>query len=99
MATKSQRYGTPAAPEDPNQEFMTAQETAYVLRCSLTWLRRFLAVHPQLCGRNGVGGKIVTDREQRAAIHAVRSGGDPRQGRTIPRQRRRPARKTAPAAV
>ncbi|MFJ8538100.1 DNA-binding protein [Streptomyces sp. NPDC093591] len=98
--TKSQRYGTPVPPADPNQEYMTAQETAYVLRCSLTWLRRFLATHPDLCGRNGKGGKIITDRAQRAAIHAARSAGDPRTGRTIPRQRRprRTAVKTPAAA-
>ncbi|WP_075737478.1 hypothetical protein [Streptomyces acidiscabies] len=95
MATKSQRYGTPVPPEDLDQEYMTAQETAYVLKCSLTWLRRLLKEHPQLCGRNGKAGRIVTDREQRAAIHRVRSGGDPRQGRTVPRQRRTSARKPA----
>jgi hypothetical protein len=79
---------------------MDAQETAYVLRCSLTWLRRLLKDRPDLCGRNGHNGKITTNREQRAAIHAVRSAGDPRTGRTIPRQRRRPAaRKPASAAA
>jgi hypothetical protein len=86
--TKSQRYGTPVPPADPNQEYMTAQETAYVLRCSLTWLRRLLKERPDLCGRNGENRKIITNREQRAAIHAVRSADDPRIGRTIPRQRR-----------
>lgn len=98
VLTKSQRYGTPTPPADPDQEYMTAQETAYVLRCSLTWLRRILAVHPELCGRNGLRGRIVTDRQQRAAIHAIRSAGDPRTGRPQPRQRRA-ARKTAPAAA
>lgn len=100
MLTKSQRYGTPVAPADPDQEYMTAQETAYVLHCSLTWLRLLLKDHPELCGRNGNRGRIVTDREQRAAIHKIRSGGDPRTGHTIPRQRRRPAtRKPASAAA
>ncbi|MFI9154557.1 DNA-binding protein [Streptomyces sp. NPDC053367] len=97
MLTKSQRYGTPVPPADLEQEYMTAQETAYVLRCSLTWLRRILSDNPELCGRNGKRGRIVTNREQRQAIHAIRSAGDPRTGRSIPRQRRRPAARKAPA--
>ncbi|MFF4834041.1 DNA-binding protein [Streptomyces sp. NPDC001315] len=99
MLTKSQRYGTPVPPADPDQEYMNAQETAYVLRCSLTWLRRLLADQPELCGRNGSRGRIVTDREQRAAIHKARSAGDPRTGRTMPRQRRRTASRPARAAA
>ncbi|MEU9979515.1 DNA-binding protein [Streptomyces sp. NPDC051014] len=97
MLTKSQRYGTPVPPDDPDQEYMTAQETAYVLRCSLTWLRLLLKDHPDLCGRNGSSGrgKIVTNREQLTTIHEIRSGGDPRKGRTLPRQRR-PTRKPQP---
>lgn len=98
--TKSQLYGTPRPPEDPDQEYMDAQETAYVLRCSLTWLRRLLKEQPDLCGRNGHNRKIITNREQRAAIHAIRTAGDPRKGRTLPRQRRRTTgRKPASAAA
>ncbi|MFJ5151451.1 DNA-binding protein [Streptomyces sp. NPDC088353] len=93
MATRAyELYGVPIPPEDPEQEFMTVQETAYVLKCSVSWLRRFLRKSPHLCGRNGNRGRIVTDREQRAAIHAARSAGDPRTGRSMPRQRRRPAK-------
>lgn len=102
MATKAyELYGVPIPPEDPNQEYMTVQETAYVMHCSVSWLRRFLRQHPDLCARNGgPGRKIITNREQRAAIHEARSGGDPRTGRSMPRQRRRPvARKPAPAAA
>lgn len=100
MATaKYETYGVPAAPEDPDQEFMTVQETAYVMKCSVSWLRRFLATRPDLHGRNGNRGRIITDRGQRTAIHEARSGGDPRTGRTVPRQRRRPARKPASAAA
>lgn len=92
MATaKYERYGVAIPPEDPTQDVMTVQETAYVLKCSVSWLRRFLANRPDLHGRNGNRGRITTSREQRAAIHQARSGGDPRTGRTIPRQRRRPA--------
>ncbi|MEU3851791.1 DNA-binding protein [Streptomyces sp. NPDC029554] len=91
MPRDKSQYHRPQPPADPNQEYMTVQETAYVLKCGLKWLRELLRARPELCGRNGERGRIVTDREQRAAIHAVRSAGDPRTGRSIPRQRRRPA--------
>ncbi|MFF8716216.1 DNA-binding protein [Streptomyces sp. NPDC015184] len=101
MATKAyELYGVPTAPDHPEQEYMTVQETAYILKCSVSWLRRFLRKHPALCGRNGVRGRIITNREQRAAIHAARVAGDPRTGRPVPRQRR--PRRTAvksPAAA
>jgi hypothetical protein len=100
MATaKYETYGVPIPPEDPDQNFMTVQETAYVMKCSVSWLRRFLATRPDLHGRNGNRGRIITDREQRTAIHEARSGGDPRAGRTVPRQRRRAAAKPARAAA
>lgn len=99
-SAKYESYGKATPPADPDQEFMTVQETAYTLRCSVSWLRRFLAKRPDLHGRNGNRGRIITDRLQRTAIHEARSAGDPRTGRTIPRQRRRPtARKSAPAAA
>ncbi|MDX2696029.1 DNA-binding protein [Streptomyces ipomoeae] len=101
MATKAyEQYGIPVPPEDPYQEYMTVQETAYVLRCSVSWLRRFLKKRPDLCTRNGNRGRIVTNREDRAAINEARRAGDPRTGRTLPRQRRRPTtRKPASAAA
>lgn len=101
MATKAyELYGIPVPPQDPEQEYMTVQETAHVLKCSVSWLRRFLRDNKHLCGRNGARGRITTNREQRAGIHAARSAGDPRAGRTLPRQRRRPAgRKPASAAA
>ncbi|MEU3287827.1 DNA-binding protein [Streptomyces longwoodensis] len=83
------RYHRPQPPANLSQEFMTVQETAYVLKCSVSWLRRLLRQHPEVCGRNGHGGKIVTDRSQRAAIHAIRSVGDPRTGRSMPTYARR----------
>jgi hypothetical protein len=99
MATKAyELYGVPIPPEDPEQEYMTVQETAHVLKCSVSWLRRFLRANRHLHGRSG--RRIVTNREDRAAIYDALRAGDPRQGRTIPRQRRRPtaARKPALAA-
>lgn len=97
VSTDKRQYHQPQPPADPDQEYMTVQETAFVLRVGLRWLRELLRTHPELCGRNGERGRIVTDRAQRAAIHAVRSAGDPRTGRTIPRPRRRPAPARRPA--
>ncbi|MFH8336899.1 DNA-binding protein [Streptomyces sp. AM6-12] len=100
MATDKSQYHRPQPPADPNQEYMTLQETAFVLGMSTSWLRRLLRANPELCGRNGgPGRKIMTSREQRAAIHAVRSAGDPRKGRSMPRPRRRPAARTRATAA
>ena len=98
MATKAyELYGVPIPPEDPDQDVMTVQETAYVLKCSVSWLRRFLKAHRHLHGYSG--RRIITNREDRAAIYEALRAGDPRQGRTVPRQRRRaPVRKPALAA-
>ncbi|MCZ4509910.1 DNA-binding protein [Streptomyces sp. ActVer] len=90
MASKAyEQYGVPLPPEDPTQDYMTVQETAYVLNCSVSWLRRFLKDNRHLHSYSG--RRIVTDRQDRAAIYETRRAGDPRQGRTIPRQRRQPA--------
>lgn len=90
MATKAyELYGVPIPPEDPEQEYMNVQETAHTLKCSVSWLRRFLKAHRHLHGYSG--RRIITNREDRAAIYQALRAGDPRQGRTIPRQRRAPA--------
>lgn len=69
---KYEKYGRPIPPADPNQEFMTVQETAHELRCSVTWLRGFLKEHPKLSSRSG--RRIITDRSARAAIYRLRTG-------------------------
>ena len=100
VAMDKRAYHQPQAPADPNQEYMTVQETAFILHFGIKSLRELLRKNPHLCGRNGERGRIVTNREQRAAIHQARSGGDPRTGQTIARQRRRPAaKKPAPTAA
>ncbi|MEU5281138.1 hypothetical protein AB0G87_32560 [Streptomyces asoensis] len=81
-----QRYYEAVPPVDPDAEFMTVQETAYILKCSVSWLRRFLRDHRHLHSR--MGRRIVTGRADRTAIYEARRAGDPRRGRTIPRQRR-----------
>lgn len=98
MATKAyELYGVPIPPQDPEQEYMTVQETAYVMNCSVSWMRRFLREHRHL--HSYQGRRIVTSRADRTAIHEARRAGDPRQGRTIPRQRRRPAPARKPASA
>lgn len=98
MATKAyELYGVPIPPQDPNQEYMTVQETAYVLNCSVSWLRRFLAANREL--HSYQGRRIVTNRADRASIYEARRASDPRTGRTVPRQRRRSAAKPARAAA
>ncbi|NUS22733.1 MAG: DNA-binding protein [Streptomyces sp.] len=96
MATKAyELYGIAVPPQDPQQEFMTVQETAHVLNCSVSWLRRFLAANRHLHSYSG--RRIVTNREDRAAIYEARRAGDPRTGRT--QRRRRPARRPATSAA
>ncbi|MFE1205703.1 DNA-binding protein [Streptomyces sp. NPDC058762] len=96
MATRAyERYGIPVPPQDTDQEYMTVQETAYVLNCSVSWLRRFLKDHRDLHGYSG--RRIITNRDDRAAIYERLRAGDPRTGRTIPRPRRRPTAARRPA--
>lgn len=97
MATRAyELYGVPVPPADPEQEFMTVQETAYVLNCSVSWLRRFLRDNRDLHGYSG--RRIITNRADRTAIYEALRAGDPRKGRTAPR-RRRPTRTRALAAT
>ncbi|MEW2518116.1 hypothetical protein [Actinacidiphila alni] len=69
------RYGRPIPPADLDQEYMTVQETAYVLGCSVTWLRGFLKKNPRLQSR--IGRRIITDRAGRAAIYRAQAGKGP----------------------
>lgn len=86
---KYEKYGRPIPPADPNQEYMTVQETAHVLSVSVSWLRRFLRDHPKMHSR--LGRRIVTDRADRAAIYrAKRLGGTAHRG-----SKRRPGRRSA----
>lgn len=69
------KYHRPLPPDDPNQEYMTVQQTAFVLNCGVTWLREFLREHPKL--RSKQGRRIVTDRAARASIYRLRTGAQP----------------------
>ena len=99
MATKAyELYGIAVPPQDPEQEYMTVQETAHVLNCSVSWLRRFLRDNRHLHSYSG--RRIATNRKDRAAIYEARRAGDPRTGQTAPRQRRRASpRKSVSAAA
>ncbi|HBF81020.1 MAG TPA: hypothetical protein DD420_14145 [Streptomyces sp.] len=73
------KYHVPKPPADVNQEFMTVQETAYVLGCSVKVVRARIK---DLGLRAAVGRRIVTSRNDRLAIHeAARAGGPRRPGR------------------
>ncbi|MFJ8192803.1 DNA-binding protein [Streptomyces sp. NPDC096094] len=88
MTTNSsnREHHSSTPPADPDQEYMTVQETAFVLRCSVSWLRRFLKDHRHLHSYSG--RRIITNRADRASIYEVRRAGDPRKDGPMPRQRR-----------
>lgn len=96
MATKYERYGLPIEPADPNAEYLTVQETAWVFKCSVPTIRR-------RCKELGLGGtigaRILLDREERRAIfnHSRRNPAAmvPTQRRRKPRAAAKPARAAA----
>lgn len=76
---KYEKYGRPEAPADVNQEFMTVQETAFVLRCSVPTVRRRL----QALGiKSEPGRRILTSKQDRLDIHNA--------SRVTPQKSRRP---------
>lgn len=90
MATSDRyaKYGRPQAPADPNQEYMTIQETAAVLGCSVDTIRRLLK---ELDIKAKVGRRVITDKADRALIYEHRrSGRKPGRSRS-----RRPQRAAA----
>jgi len=90
MTTKYERYGLPVEPADPDAEYLTVQETAWVFKCSVPTIRR-------RCKELGlgatIGARILLDRDERRAMfdHSRRSPG-PR----VPAQRRRKTAKRTP---
>ena len=59
------RYHRPRPPADPNQEYMTAQETAYVLGCSVATVRKRLKA---LGIESKVGRAVVTSKRDRQRL-------------------------------
>ncbi|MGA5635010.1 hypothetical protein [Streptomyces lydicamycinicus] len=68
-------YHTPKKPENPDAEYLTVQETAYVFHCSVNTIRRRLRA---LNRGHGPGRRILVSREDRKALHASARRGKPR---------------------
>lgn len=86
MPTNYEKYMLPVEPADPNAEYMTVQETAWLFKCHVSTIRKRVK-ELQVGGR--VGRRIMLDRAERDAIfEASRAAGAPRR---VPAQRRRKA--------
>ncbi|WP_260867890.1 DNA-binding protein [Streptomyces sp. SAJ15] len=91
-------YHRPVKPADPNADYMTIQETAYIMKVGVSTLRRIFRNDPdgELHSRPGRG--IVTSRENRARIHELTRGTP--QGRARRSAQRKPAtRRSAKSAA
>lgn len=63
---KQLRYGRPTPPADLNQEYMTVQETAYVLGCGVKTVRRRITT---LGIKSKPGRRVMTSKRDRQRIH------------------------------
>ncbi|MFJ7417928.1 hypothetical protein ACIQXD_04865 [Streptomyces uncialis] len=70
--TKYERYGRPLPPKDPNADVLNVQESAYVLRCSVSYLRRWLNANPKLKAKSG--RRVVTNRRVRETYFRMNQG-------------------------
>lgn len=82
---KYEKYGRPLPPVDPHADVMNIQETAYVLNCSVTHLRRGIKAGKYPHGR--IGRRIVTNRADRERIYEI----DRVPAKRVPRKRLTPA--------
>ncbi|MER7953900.1 DNA-binding protein [Streptomyces sp. NPDC096030] len=60
-----EKYGRPTEPADLNAEYMTVQETAFVLKCSVPTVHRRL---DELGIKKKTGRRVVTNKADRAAL-------------------------------
>jgi hypothetical protein len=90
MTSKYEKYHLPVKPEDPDAEYLTIQETAYVFRCSVRTIQRRLK---DMGLGAPVGLRKMISREDRRAMYEGRRDGIPVR---ISPQRRRPAKKAIP---
>lgn len=88
MSSK-QKYWTPVPPADPDADYMTVQETAYVMKCSVSHLRRGMAAGKFPHSRHG--RRLVTSKADRAYIH------DLERVEVRPIRRTRRTRKSSPS--
>lgn len=65
---KYEKYGRPLPPSDPNAEYMTVQETAYVLKISVRRTRQLIKEHG---GGARPGRRIVTNAADRERLYAI----------------------------
>ncbi|MFE4671038.1 DNA-binding protein [Streptomyces sp. NPDC056723] len=72
------RYGRPQPPDDPNQEYMSVQETAFVLKISVDTARRRLKA---LGIVSKPGRSVVTSKRDRQRIHEFGRKNAKEQGR------------------
>lgn len=72
---KYELYGRPVPPADPNADVMTVQESAYVLKCSVSHLRKWLKDNPKLRAKSG--RRLVTNRRTRDTYFRMNQGAKP----------------------
>lgn len=89
------KYHLAIEPADPDAEYMTVQETAWVLKCGVTKLRHGINYLGWPASRPS-GRRIVTNRADRAHIYALLRNEPQPLRRTAKRSTRRTAKKTAP---
>ncbi|OMI34474.1 hypothetical protein [Streptomyces sparsogenes] len=93
---KYEKYGKGEPPTDPNAEYMTIQETAYVLKCSVKTVTRLL---DELDLKSKPGNRIVTDSATRRALYEHRIEGPKRPRRTTRRPRKTAATKASKSSA
>lgn len=94
-------YYLPVKPDDPNADCMTIQETAYVLRISVTTLRRIFKDDKECRLHSRHRRSIVTYCEDRDRIRRLLHGEAKAKAKAKPRSRpkaasRRPRRTVLP---
>lgn len=61
-------YHQPSRPEDPDAEYLTVQETAWIMKCSVNTIRRRLRA---LKRGGAVGRRLLVSRADRQALYAA----------------------------
>jgi hypothetical protein len=69
---KYEKYCVAVEPKDPNADVMTIQESAYVLKCSVSHLYRVLRANPKLRSRSG--RRVVMNKAARDAFYRMNQG-------------------------